>query len=160
MAETIQVRPVEPDELPQLLDLYRQLLPNDAPLPPEPDLSRLWQTILADPLMTVLVAASGGELLGTCCLVIVPNLPRGGRPYALIENVVTRSDRRGQGIGTLLMKEAQKLAWEAHCYKIMLFTGRKEPEVLNFYRNAGFKDGLKTGFIIYPPEKEDPALPG
>ena len=55
-----------------------------------------FQTMLDDPRIQVLVAERGG-LLSTLTLVIVPNLTQGARPYALIENVVTRADVRGQG---------------------------------------------------------------
>jgi GNAT superfamily N-acetyltransferase len=58
-----------------------------------------------DPRMQVLVAECSG-LLGTGMLVIVPNLTQGARPYALIENVVTRANIRGQWVGTALMRAA------------------------------------------------------
>lgn len=62
-----------------------------------------FQTMLDDPGKQVLVAERGG-LLGTVTLVIVPHLTQGARSYALIENVVTRADVRGQR--TALMRAA------------------------------------------------------
>jgi hypothetical protein len=37
-------------------------------------------------------------------------------------------------------------AWEAGCYKIMLATGSRREETLQFYESAGFERGGKTFF--------------
>ena len=37
----------------------------------------------------ILAAVEGGEVLSSCTLLIVPNLTHGGRPYGVVENVVT-----------------------------------------------------------------------
>jgi GNAT superfamily N-acetyltransferase len=84
-------------------------------------------------------------------LQVVPNLTRGARPYGLIENVVTRQDKRGQGYGSAVLKAALDLAWEKGCYKVMMLTGRKDAKVFGFYEKAGFKAGVKTGFVAVPP---------
>ena len=93
-----------------------------------------------------------GALAGSCTLALIPNLTRGGRPYGIIENVVTRADLRGRGIGTALMRHALELCWAQGCYKVMLQTGRKDEEIMRFYEGAGFQRGVKTGFVAYPPE--------
>lgn len=81
---------------------------------------------------------------------VIPNLTRGGRPYALIENVVTHADHRQRGHGRALLHAAVAAAWEAGCYKVMLMTGSKRPETLRFYADAGFEQS-KTGFQIRRP---------
>jgi GNAT superfamily N-acetyltransferase len=77
--------------------------------------------------------------------VIVPNLTRGGRPYALVENVVTHAAWRKRGFGSAILAEAARRAWEQDCYKVMLMTGSNDPATLAFYANAGFEQ-TKTGF--------------
>lgn len=146
----IQFRRIRPDELQALLGLYAQLNPGDAPLPDEAALRQAWNDFLADPKIICLAGEVQGQLAASCTLVVIPNLTRGARPYGLIENVITRADYRQQGIGTRLLRHALKMAWEKNCYKVMLLTSRQEEETLRFYEKAGFKRGIKTGFVAKP----------
>jgi GNAT superfamily N-acetyltransferase len=88
--------------------------------------------------------------VASATLLIVPNLTRGVRPYALIENVVTDPAWRQRGIATYLLRAAQQMAWDANCYKVMLLTGRNDDGTLHFYLGAGFRDDEKTGFVARP----------
>ena len=91
--------------------------------------------------------------MSSCTLLVVPNLTHGGRPYALVENVVTRPEYRRQGLGSAVLNAARDLAVREGCYKIMLLTGSKRQSTLDFYRRAGYRDDLKTGFCQTFPEK-------
>lgn len=103
--------------------------------------------MLAAPGVTVFVAEHGGMLAATCTLVVIPNLTRGGRPYGLVENVVTDAGHRKAGLGRAVIAAALEQAWEAGCYKVMLLTGSKNPATLRFYAGIGFIQD-KTGFQI------------
>lgn len=138
------VRPAGPADLPHLLDLYRHLNPDDARCPPEDAVAAL-DHLLGYEGSAVLLGFRDNALVTTCTLVVIPNLTRGGRPYALIENVVTHADHRGMGFGRRVLDVAVGRAWAAGCYKVMLMTGSKEPSTLAFYAAAGFEQS-KTGF--------------
>ena len=56
--------------------------------------------------VTVFIADHDGQASATCTLVIVPNLTRGGHPYAFVENVVTRCELRGRGYGRAVLNAA------------------------------------------------------
>ncbi len=144
------VRPIEKDELARLLALYEHLHVDDVPLNIDQRLKALWDEILNNPLLHYLVGELDGELISACTLAIIPNLTRGARPYGLIENVVTHPDHRKQGFGTRILRHALQVAWDGDCYKVMLLTSSRKEPTLRFYERAGFKRGVKTGFIAYP----------
>lgn len=125
------------------LDLHETAVPEDGPR-----LREAWRRILADDGHHIVVAERDGALVASCVCVVVPNLTRGARPYALVENVVTRADCRRQGLATACLDRARAIAEAAGCYKIMLMTGAKDAGTLEFYRRAGFRSDEKTAFIL------------
>ena len=104
--------------------------------------------IHADPDHHLIVCDLDGEIVSACACVVVPNLTRNARPYALIENVVTRADCRGRGHASACLARAQEIARAAGCYKIMLLTGAKDEKTLDFYHRTGFDDTEKTAFVL------------
>ena len=142
----MNVGPAERSDIPQLLPLYRHLNPDDAELSAAEAQDR-WETLKRLPGSEVFVAREDDHLVATCTLIVIPNLTRGGAPYALIENVVTDAAHRRRGYGKAVLLEAIAAAWRADCYKVMLLTGSKEPGTLQFYRDVGFAQD-KTGFQV------------
>jgi GNAT superfamily N-acetyltransferase len=98
------------------------------------------------------VAEADGDPVSSCVLFVLPNLSGGARPFGLIENVVTRRDRRNRGYATAALAEALGMAWGVGCDKVMLLTGRAGPEVHRLYRKAGFLPVVETGYVTYPPD--------
>lgn len=154
MENEIEITEARLADLPALLTLYRHLNTSDPIIEIDDKIEAQWRSMLADANTHIVFARTGsdGRPISTCVLSIIPNLTRGGRPYALIENVVTLPDFRKRGIGTRVLLYAQELAWSANCYKVQLMTSRKEPEVLSFYVSAGFTAGEKTGFVVRAPK--------
>jgi GNAT superfamily N-acetyltransferase len=144
--EGFSIRAALASDLEGLLKLYPQLNSSDEAISLDLAASRL-DEINQLPGSAVLLCLLGDDLVASCTLIIIPNLTNGGKPYALIENVVTDALHRGQGYGTRLLRAAVAAAWEAGCYKVMLMTGSKQPSTLKFYENAGFEQ-TKTGFQI------------
>lgn len=106
-----------------------------------------YAAILTHPGLTIFMALDEDVPVATASLVVIPNLTRGGRPYALIENVVSAPSHRGQGFGKAAVCHAIQAAWEAGCYKAMLLTGRQDPAIHQFYEACGFVQN-KTGFQV------------
>lgn len=144
------IREVESSELDQLLCLYEHLHVADAPLPARSNVETAWVNFRHNPALKCFGGFVSGALISSCTLVIVPNLTRGCRPYAVVENVVTHAQHREKGYGKAVLRHALESAWEAGCYKAMLMTGRKDEATFAFYESAGFDRHAKQAFVAKP----------
>lgn len=140
------VREVYENELHEVLELYLHLHEETIPEMTE-RLKMTWQAIIQDKNHHIIVKELDGKIVSSCVCVIIPNLTRNIRPYAFIENVVTHSDYRGKGYATECLHYAKQIAGKTNCYKMMLLTGSKKIETLNFYENAGYNSTDKTAFV-------------
>ena len=130
----------------EILELYLSLHEDSVPGDGE-RLRGVWSQILADPNHHLLVNERDGQLVASCACVIVPNLTRGLRPYALVENVVTREGFRRRGYATQCLDRARQIAAAAGCYKMMLMTGSGSAGTLSFYKKCGYNAEDKTAFV-------------
>ena len=140
------VREVYDSELNDVLELYLHLHENSVPEMTE-HLKFVWEQIIHDTNHHLIVKITEGKIVSSCVCVIIPNLTRGVRPYAFVENVVTHEAYRGKGYATECLNCAAQLAKQADCYKMMLLTGSKDPGTLRFYEQAGYNSSDKTAFI-------------
>ncbi len=134
------------DDLNALLELYLHLHEESIPEDGE-QLRSAWEQIIGDPNHHLIVNEVDGKIVSSCVCVIIPNLTRGVRAYAFIENVVTHADYRCHGYARECLDYAKSLAQKENCYKMMLLTGSKDPATLRFYGNAGYNSSDKTAFI-------------
>ena len=140
------VREVTKNDLNELLELYLHLHEETIPKMTE-RLANTWSTIIEDKNHHIIVKEVDGKIVSSCVCVIIPNLTRGIRPYAFVENVVTNSDYRGKGYASQCLDFAKQIAVKENCYKMMLLTGSKEEKTLRFYSCAGYNSSDKTAFI-------------
>ena len=140
------VRETVKEDLDELLNLYLFLHEKNIPENSE-YLENTWKTIIEDINHHIVVKEINGKIVSSCVCVIVPNLTRNIRPYALIENVVTNEGYRGKGYATECLNYAKEIAIKNNCYKMMLLTGTKSENTLAFYKNAGYSSDDKIAFI-------------
>lgn len=140
------VREIYGSELNGLLELYLSLHEDTVPEMTE-HLQKTWDTIVKDENHQIIVYEKDGKIVSSCVCVIIPNLTRGIRPYAFIENMVTHKDYRGQGYATECLNYARSISQQNNCYKMMLLTGSKKEATLKFYEGAGYNSSDKTAFI-------------
>ena len=134
------------EDLFELLNLYLSLHEKDIP-EDSLHLRQVWSEMISDQRHHVIVKEVEGRIVSSCICVIIPNLTRGVRPYALIENVVTREEDRGKGYASACLEYAKQIAKEGNCYKIMLLTGSKNASTQDFYKGAGYNSKNKTAYI-------------
>ena len=134
------------EDLNELLNLY--LFLHEKNIPENSDyLENTWKTIIEDINHHIIVNEVNGKIVSSCVCVIVPNLTRNIRPYALIENVVTNEGYRGKGYATECLNYAKEIAIKNNCYKMMLLTGTKNENTVAFYKSAGYNSDDKIAFI-------------
>ena len=134
------------EDLKELLNLYLFLHEKNI-LENSEYLENTWKTIIEDINHHIVVKEINGKIVSSCVCVIVPNLTRNIRPYALIENVVTNEGYRGKGYATECLNYAKEIAIKNNCYKMMLLTGTKSENTLAFYKSAGYNSDDKIAFI-------------
>jgi GNAT superfamily N-acetyltransferase len=105
---------------------------------------------LRDPTHIYLGAFVGDFLISVCNAAVIPNLTRGARPYAVVENVVTHTAYRRRGIGTIIMRELLARCWSRRCYKVMLLSGVARGDAHDFYVAVGFDKTAKQAFVAKP----------
>ncbi|MCC8042229.1 MAG: GNAT family N-acetyltransferase [Oscillospiraceae bacterium] len=140
------IREAKECELNEILQLYLFLHETSIPADTE-HLRTTWSEIIKDENHHLIVCEVDGKIVSSCVCVIIPNLTRNVRSYAFIENVVTHKDYRHCGYAAECLNYAKEIAISENCYKMMLLTGAKDAETLNFYRKAGYNSTDKTAFI-------------
>ena len=138
----IRVVPLSVADTEAALALYAELTLGPTDFSPDD-----FAAVVAHPGTIVFGAKLGDSIAGMVTLHVLPNVTWGGRPYALMENVVTAPSQRRQGIGRHMLSAAVEAAWAAGCYKVMVLTGRKRG-AKGFYEAIGFSEEDKHGMVI------------
>ena len=125
----VVIRECREQDLAGLLSLYAELRPRDPVLAPSVAREAL-RRLLAEPGVRLLVAEVEGQLAATCQLGVIPTLTNGGRPFGIIEHVITAARFRRQGVSQRLLAQALTLAWELDCYKAVSYTHLTLPTIL------------------------------
>lgn len=105
-----------------------------------------FDAMLAAPEMDIYVALDAdGAVVATYEIHFLKSLGYQGRPRVELESVHTRPDKRGQGIGALMMAHAEGLARQANACLIQLTSNKVRKDAHRFYERLGF-DQSHFGF--------------
>lgn len=128
-----------PDDLPALADLLAELFTLEADF--QPDRARQiagLRLILDNPALgRLFVARADGAVAGMVNALITVSTAEGGR-VLLLEDVIVRRERRGDGLGRRLVEHA--LAWAAAegMTRVTLLADAGNAPALAFYARLGF----------------------
>lgn len=107
---------------------------------------RAFASIVADERNEILVLVEavvsegdGGTVVGCLQSTYIPGLGRGGAERVIIEAVRVRADRRGVGIGQVLMLRAMDRARERGCSWVQLSSHKGRGRAHRFYERLGFE---------------------
>ena len=144
--DILMIREAQREDLQDFLELLTFLHDNSIP-DNETRIGNIWTKIINNRDHHLLLGHIGNKLVSSCVIVVIDNLTREQKPYAVIENVVTHPEYRNRGYASAILSAAKDIAIKDGCYKIMLMTGSKQESTLNFYRRAGYNSDDKTAFI-------------
>ena len=134
------------NELPLLLELYRQLNPNDDIIN-DMDLKIIWDKII-NKNIKYFIAKDNRRVIASCYICIIPNLTRNGKSIGFIQNIITDKEYRKKGIGKNIVENAIEYAKTQNCYKVVLQSGNKRTDAHKFYESLGFNGESKKAFEI------------
>jgi GNAT superfamily N-acetyltransferase len=107
---------------------------------------RAFRAIDADPAHLLVVAESGGDIVGTMQLSFLPGLARRGALRAQIEAVRVADSERGRGLGAAMLSWAIGEARRRGCALVQLTTDKSRTSAHRFYERLGFvasHEGMK-----------------
>ena len=142
----ISIRKAVKADIPQLLELYKELQPLDPPVGVD-EATATWEQAVNRGVM-YFVAESKGRIVASCYIAIIPSITRKCAPIGFIENIITAADCRRLGIGRRLIETAVDYAKSQGCYKVTLQSGIKRAEAHKFYESAGFDGDSKRALEI------------
>lgn len=134
-----------PADIPIMLQLSHAGDARGADTPPldpasldDPRYRTAFDEITADPNHRLVVAEKDGEVVGTLQISYLPGLPNFGMKRGLLENVHIRSDLRGGGYGSVMVKWAIERCREAGCGLVQLTSNKVRVDAHRFYEKLGF----------------------
>lgn len=105
------IRLANKDDLKEVKKLYKELRPFD-PVLEDNFALQTWLKLMTDPQTHIIVAEIDGVLASTCALNINNSIANGGRPFGIIEHVITSSNFRRMGLSQQVLEFAISLAWQ------------------------------------------------
>ena len=102
------------------------------------DYVRAFAEIEADPSTLLLVGVLDGTVVATAQLTFLRHLTYRGGLSAQVESVRTVAGRRGQGIGTALMRWIEQEARRRGAVRLQLTSNRQRVDAHRFYARLGY----------------------
>lgn len=136
---TVTVRQATPDDVETLVALLAEM--DDEPTRATLDAAgarQIMDRMAAYPYFRAFLVYADDVAVGTFSLLAFCSLTHEGTQQAVMDAVVISRACRGQGIGSVMLDHAVRIAGEAGCYKIALSSNLKRMDAHRFYENFGF----------------------
>lgn len=106
---------------------------------PAPAYLAAFDAIDADPNQLLAAAHDGDTVIGTLQVTFIPGLGRKGALRGQIEAVRIARNRRGEGLGEVMMEWAIAECRNRGCALVQLTTDKRRPDAHRFYERLGFE---------------------
>lgn len=151
MKPDVVVRTAGPDDLPSVLAVHARRAPGgEPPRSASESEERVWQRMTRSQDLTVYLAESGGEPVGTATVMVMPNVTYDCAPTAFVEAVVVVAEQRRRGMASGIMRRVLDDLSAAGCDKVQLLSHKRHAEdgAHSLYTSLGFVPEAE-GFRLY-----------
>lgn len=147
MATEFVVRPAQDSDLAPILGLRPEFRGSGPPTPKE---VATWQRMMRTEDLTVYIAVTQDEIVGTVATMQMPNVTYDCAPTLFVEAVLVAAPFRRRGIATEMMRRALEDAAKSGCDKVQLFSHKRHATdgAHELYTRLGF-EAEAEGFRLY-----------
>ena len=139
----MELRELNENDLESLIKLYEQLDDANGNFTAE-DARKIWKTeIEGNKKIKYFGAVENGKVISTCYCLIIPNLTHLGSSIAFVENVVTDSEYRGQGLAVKSWKWQLSLPANITVKKLFCKVPALEKKPISFIKILASTANLK-----------------
>lgn len=139
----IVITTIKESDLQDLATLQLELIDEEANLD---RMKELLSTILKDSNYHLLCAKRGGRVIGSLVGIVCHDLFGKCIPFMVVENMIVTKDQQGQGVGTMLMAEIERIAESKGCRYMTLVSSAKRADAHKFYHRCGYESEPYIGF--------------
>lgn len=144
----VEVRPIEPDQLPDLLELCREHAAYERAGFRESGQVERWRAALFGdrPVLHGWVAVDGGGRLCGYMTATIDFATWGAEPFAYLDCLYLREPYRGSGLGRAFFERLRGFAAARGCARVEWQTPPDNELGIGFYRRMGATDRPKARF--------------
>ena len=141
MLTMITLRKAKPTDIPELVELLKELFSIEADFDFDPEKQACGLNLLLDSEKDCILVAerlSDNRILGMCTVQTLISTAEGG-PVGLLEDLIVAADFRNQGIASKLVAEAVNWANCQGLKRLQLLADKNNHPALNFYHKQGWQ---------------------
>ena len=139
----MEIAKLTENDLEALAGLYKQFWGEESSLE---KMRSTYQGLRTNPNYIFLVANRAGHLAGSVMGIVCEELYGECKPFMVVEDVIVDQNNRRQGVGSLLMRELERIAVSRDCAYILFVTEQERTTAHQFYESLGYNSEKYRGF--------------
>ena len=131
------------DDLTPLAEMFQQFWGEKSSVE---KMRKTFSRLATNPAYILLAAKQNERLAGFAMGIICEELYGDCKPFMVIEDLIVDKTQQRRGVGSALMRELEKCAWENDCCQIIFVTEADRTQAYRFYRSLGYESEPYKGF--------------